>query len=187
MTDIRQGSLLGERLIPISKGGSSDIFQTPAYAFDYIFPYIDRSLIIWESAAGHGMLADGIQSRGFGVVRSDIMTDQNFFEYQPEKWDVQITNPPYSIKDDWIERSYKLGKPFALLMPVSALHSTKRCNLFREHGISLVIPPKRVNFVTPSKQGSGAWFPVMWFCHGLNMPDQIIFAKDSISIEQIGE
>ena len=187
MTDVRQGSLLGERLIPISKGGSSDIFQTPPHAFDYISPYIDRGLIVWESATGHGMLADAIKSRGFEVVRSDIMTDQNFFEYQPDKWDVQITNPPYSIKDDWIERSYKLGKPFALLMPVSALHSTKRCNLFREHGISLVIPPKRINFVTPSKQGSGAWFPVMWFCHGLNMPDQIIFAKDSISIEQIGE
>lgn len=172
------GSLLGERLIPMNGCGTSDIFQTPREAFVYLQPYIDKTFVIWESAAGRGLLAKSMMDFGYDVLMSDIITGQNYFTYEPECYDIQITNPPYSIKDKWLERCYDLGKPFALLLPISALHSRFRCNLYRKYGVQLIIPPKRINFVTPSGRGSGAWFAVAWFCWRLALENNIVFAED---------
>ena len=36
-------------------------------------------------------------------------------------YDGVITNPPYSLKDKFIEHCYELDKPFALLLPVTAI------------------------------------------------------------------
>ena len=53
--------------------------------------------------------------------------------------------------------------------------------LYSKHGIQLIIPNKRINFVTPSGKGSGAWFQVAWFCWGLNLPKDLNFVKLSQS------
>jgi hypothetical protein len=173
-------TLLDNCLIPNVKFGSSDIFQTPPEAIDYLIPYLPKDIVVWESASGYGLLAKRISEHGYLVTVSDIIDGNDFFKYEPKiRWDVQITNPPYSIKDEWLERSYELGKPFALLLPVNALHSVKRCRMFREKGLQLVIPPRRINFVTPSGEGSGAWFPVMWFCYGLNLENDLNFAEET--------
>jgi hypothetical protein len=172
-------TLLKNHLIPNVQHGSSDIFQTPPDAVGYLAPYLLDGMVIWESASGYGLLARCLREHGHTVITSDIMTGQDFFEYEPDDfWDIQITNTPYSIKDKWLKRSFEIGKPFALLLPVNALHSVGRCNMFREHGIQLVIPPKRINFITPSGEGSGAWFPVMWFCYKLELENDLIFAED---------
>jgi hypothetical protein len=168
---------LKTRLIHDTKNKSSDIFQTPKDAVDVLAPFLPKKQIIWESAAGLYLLAKHLSGYGHTVYTSDILTGQDFFNYEPEiNWDIQITNPPYSIKDDWLERSYKLGKPFALLLPINSLHSVRRCDLFRQFGIQLIIPPKRINFITPSGEGTGAWFPVAWFCYGLGLEHDLTFA-----------
>ena len=148
------------------KNKSSDIFQTPNIAVDYLLPYIQKNHhVVWESACGNFMIKDYLIEKGYSVYGTDIIDGIDFFKYEPEfSYDVQITNPPYSLKDDWLERSYKLGKPFALLLPVNSLHSVRRCKMFREYGLQLIIPPRRINFITPTGDGTGAWFPVIWFC-----------------------
>ena len=182
-----QGSLLGERLIPMSKGGSSDIFQTPPEAFAYLRPYIDKSFVVWESAAGKGMLANAMRNSGYDVIDSDILAGQNYFTYEPDYYDIQITTPPYSLKNKWLERCYQIGKPFALLLSVSSLHSAFRCNLYRKYGLQLVVPPKRINFITPSGRGSGSWFAVAWFCWRLNLEQDIVFPEPELAFDLEGD
>lgn len=87
-----------------------------------------------------------------------------------------------NCKEKFLERCYELGKPFALLMPLTALESKKRQTLFRKHGIQLIIPDKRINFETPSGKGSGAWFLTAWFCYGLNLPKDINFVTLSTNL-----
>lgn len=155
-----------------------DRCQTPAYALDPLLLWLKPSWTIWECAAGEGGLVIYLQSFGFNVIGSDILTGQNFLTWQPAAWDCIITNPPYSIKYDFIERCYGLSKPFALLMPLETLGASRAQRCFR-NGVETILFDKRVNFKMPNKgySGNGAQFPTAWFTHGLGIGSQLTFAK----------
>lgn len=54
-------------------------------------------------------------SKHWKVVYSHISNGQNFYEYEPKKWDIIISNPPFSKKRLLIERCLSFKKPFCLL------------------------------------------------------------------------
>jgi hypothetical protein len=109
-----------------------------------------------------------------GKIKTTIFY-KDFLTYSPFSFDCIITNPPFSIKEKFIERCYQLGKPFALLLPLTSLESEKRQRLFRQYGLQLIIPNKRYNFETPSGKGGGSWFATAWFTWGLNLPKELNF------------
>jgi hypothetical protein len=156
-----------------------DACQTPAYAIDPLLPYLPEGLNIWEPACGEGLLEDALIDSGFHVVSSDILTGQNFFEYQPDTWDAIVTNPPYSIHFQWLERCYQLGKPFALLLKVEILGTKTAQEMFDQFGIEVIFVNPRINFKMPHKgwDGGGSQFPTAWFTFGLRIGKQITFAK----------
>lgn len=164
--------------MPPKKSGSSDIFYTPPHAVRYITKYIPKSWKIWENAKGTNQIVNVLEEDGYNVIGTDINDGFDFMDTLmplPE-FDCVLTNPPFSIKDKWLERCYSLNKPFALLLPLTALGEQKRVAMFKKNGIQLLMPPERINFGTPSGQGSGAWFYSAWFCHGLDLPSQITFS-----------
>jgi hypothetical protein len=156
-----------------------DACQTPAYAIDPLLPYLVEGWNIWEPAAGEGYLEGALYDSGFSVIPSDILTGQNFFEFEPDSWDCLITNPPFSVKYKWLERCYQLGKPFALLMPVETLGTKSAAVLFEEFGTEIIFVRPRINFKMPNKgwDGGGAQFPVAWYTWKLNIGRAMIFAK----------
>jgi len=120
-----------------------------------------------------------IREAGYKVIPSDLLIGQNFFSYQPERFDALITNPPYSIKYKWLDRCYDLGKPFALLVPLETLGSAAAQTVIQKHGAEIIFMDKRVDFKMPGHtwQESSAQFPVIWLTHGLNIGRQMTFAK----------
>ncbi len=60
-------------------------------------------------------------------------------------------------------------------MPLTTLEGKKRGELYRQYGIQLLIPNKRINFITPSGEGSGSWFQTAWFTWKLNLPKDLMF------------
>ncbi|MDA8055724.1 MAG: class I SAM-dependent methyltransferase, partial [Thermoplasmatales archaeon] len=100
---------------------------------------------------------------GFEVVTTDIHQGYDFLKFQPEDFDIIVTNPPYSLKDKFLRRAYELGKPFAFLLPLTTLEGRARQAMFASHGISLLIPDRRTNFITPDGKGCGSWFLTAWF------------------------
>lgn len=156
-----------------------DACQTPAYAIDPLLPYLQEGWNIWEPAAGEGYLEGALYDSGFSVTPSDLLTGLNFFEFEPERWDCLITNPPYSVKYKWLERCYQLGKPFALLLPVETLGAESGAVLFRDFGAEVIFIHPRINFKMPNRgwEGGGAQFPTAWFTWGLNIGQQMTFAK----------
>jgi hypothetical protein len=167
----RQGS--------VKKSYIYDQCQTPFYALDPLIPYLSEKGTIWESAAGDGQIAAKLKLSGFQVIATDILTNKNFFEITPQCWDCQVTNPPYSIKYQWLNRSYQLDKPFALLLPLETLGARKGQKLFEDYGIEIILLDKRINFKMPHKgyTGNGAQFPVAWFTYGLGIGQQFVFGK----------
>jgi hypothetical protein len=170
--------------------GTYDECQTPPYALDPLQSKIDwmiyecPSYIIWECAAGKRTLVRHmIHGFGWSVLSTDINDPigfGDFFGIKPEtKNYIIITNPPYSLKYEWLERCYELGSPFALLMPVEMLGTAKGQKLFSRYGIEVIFMSPRVDFYMPHKgyEGAGAQFPVAWFTWKLNLPHQINFAR----------
>ena len=163
------------------KRQSADDFQTPPEALEPLYPYLKKEWVIWEPATGKGNLAKALREwRDWphGVIESDILFSQDFLTWQPkrEHWDCIITNPPFSLKQQFLERCYALGKPFALLLPLTTFETAKRQKLFRENGVEVIFFPKRINFETPNKVAhSSAWFATAWFTHGLKIGKELTF------------
>ncbi|HNQ22443.1 MAG TPA: tRNA (adenine-N(6)-)-methyltransferase [Phycisphaerae bacterium] len=161
---------LGQRY---AKTLSGDDFQTPPEALVPLLPYLPQKWKIWEPAAGKGYLVKALRARGFKVIASDIRDGVDFLSYQPSmKYDMILTNPPYSLKDEFIARVYELGKPFALLLPLYGLESAKRQRYWRQ-GVDILVFDRRINYETPSmKSKSSSDFVSCWFCCGLNIQAQ---------------
>lgn len=161
------------------KSCNYDRCQTPFYALDPLLPHLRREWRIWEPAAGEGNIVTRLSFAGYRVVAGDLLGGENFFQYSPPGWDCQVTNPPYSVKYAWLSRSYQLGKPFALLLPLETLGAAKGQELFERHGVEIILLNKRINFKMPGKGygGGGAQFPTAWFTWGLGIGRQFTFAK----------
>lgn len=157
--------------------GNPDDFQTPPNALTPLLKFIPKDKVVWECASGKGNLVRAFQELGYQVIGSDALTGQSFFLYQPEQYDVIVTNPPFSLKQEFLEHAYCLGKPFAFLLPLTTFESKKRQSLFKKNGVEVIFLDKRVNFETPSGNGSGSWFATAWFTWGLGIGSQIIFEE----------
>ena len=160
--------------------GTYDECQTPPYALDPLIPYLDPFEPIWECAAGERTLANYLIQIGYAVIATDINDKvpggSDFFDI----WygNTIITNPPYSLKYEWLERCYELEFPFALLMPVEMIGTAKAQKLFCKHGVEIIYMTPRVDFLMPHAlwAGHGAQFPVAWYTWKLNLPKEINYA-----------
>ncbi len=158
---------------------SSDDFQTPVHAINPLIPYISCNSLIWECAAGKGNLVTAFRESGRECFGTDIKYDEHDFLTEESRYSYThiVTNPPYSLKNIFLARCYALKKPFALLLPLTTFETPKRQALFREHGVEVIFLPKRINFETPSGQGSGSWFATAWFTWGLGIGQQLTFSE----------
>lgn len=155
-----------------------DRCETPAYALDPLLPFLPASWRIWEPACGSGRIVRALQTRGYAVWGTDLLEGKNFFQHELRTiaWEAIVTNPPYSIKVDWIRRCYELGNPFALLVPVETISLPDVQTLMEQHGADLLLLNKRVNFYMPSGKDGSAQFPVLWFCWRL-LPAPIVYGR----------
>ena len=162
---------------PPMKQDSPDDFQTPKIALKPLIPFLKKDWTIWECAEGKENLVRGLKEFGFNVVGSDILNGHNFLNYQIPIFNCIITNPPFSLKQEFLERCYELKKPFALLLPLTTFETAKRQELFKKYGLQVIFFNKRINFITPSGKGSGSWFASAWFTWGLNLPKDLNFVE----------
>lgn len=162
---------------PPLRQGSPDDFQTPPIALKPLLPYLGTDWRIWECACGKGNLVRGLLEYAFDVIGTDALGGYDFLTYEPDNYDCIITNPPFKYKQEFLERCYELGKPFALLLPLTTLETRKRQELMRKNGVEIILFDKRINFETPNKVvKSASWFATAWFTSGLNIGSQISYA-----------
>lgn len=161
------------------KSNIYDQCGTPNYALDPLLPYLLKSKTIWESACGEGLIVRRLQSLGFVVTGSDLLQGVDFFDWQPPRFDIQVTNPPFSTKYQWLERSYRIASPFALLMPVDTIGSGKAQRLFDKYGVEIIWMDKRINYKMPNLgySGGGAHFASAWFTWRLGIGRENTYAK----------
>lgn len=158
-----------------------DEIYTPRYAIKPLLKYLPKNITIWECTDyGSSNITKVLQEENYKVITTH-KKDFDFLKETPDfDFDMIITNPPYSLKDDFIKKCYEYNKPFALLLPITGLEGIKRGKMFRENGIELMVLDKRVEFmenmIENYNKKSGNWFNTSWFCWKL-LPKELIFEE----------
>lgn len=156
----------------------SDEVYTPSYAVKPLLKYVDQNMIIWcPFDTEESEYVKEFQKAGNKVIFSHIDNGQNFFEYEPEKYDVIISNPPFSIKDDILKRLNELGKPYAMLFPLPTLQGQKRFDFLKNS--QALIFDKRINFFKDYQTKEiqkGISFASIYICKNF-LPKDLIFEK----------
>jgi hypothetical protein len=175
---------------PPLKTNNMDDFQTPKEAIYPLLPYLKKDWLIWECACGKGNIYNALNGFGYNVIATDILQGEDFLKWQPKRYDCIITNPPYTIKEKFLERCYQLGKPFALLLPLTTFETAKRQHLLKKYGVQVIFFDKRIEFETPNQKqkGSKSWFATAWFTNWLDLPETLNFVKfDHPNQKKIGD
>ena len=162
---------------------ASDEVYTPDYAVKPILKFLKPGSVIWcPFDTENSEYVKIFKEAGYKVIYSHIDNGQNFFEFEPkEDYDVIISNPPFSIKDDILRRLNELDKPYAMLMPLPALQGQKRFKYLK--GSQALIFDKRINYFKDYKTKEiqkGISFASIYICKDF-LPKDLIFEKIDIA------
>jgi hypothetical protein len=152
----------------------TDELYTPKILVDIITPYVDFKYnddsIIWlPFDTEQSEFAYMCKDNHYNYVASHIDTGQDFFKWEPEKWDFIVSNPPFSKKLDVFKRLIDIGKPFALIMNVMALNYQEIINFFVDYPVELLFVDKKISF-----NGNKSSFASCYVCKDF-LPEQLIF------------
>ena len=159
---------------------ASDEVYTPKYAIQPLIKYLKQfntNAIIWcPFDMEYSNYVKVLSEEGFKVIHSHIDEGKNFFFYEPEcEYDIIISNPPFSQKDNVLKRLYELNKPYAMLLPVPTLQGQTRFPYLKD--IQYLGFDKRINYykdLDMTKTQDGVSFGSCYLCRKFLPRDLII-------------
>jgi hypothetical protein len=100
----------------------NDEYYTPEYGVRIIEPYLKEEWkTIWcPFDKEWSKYVKIFKELGYNVIYTHIDEGQDFLTYKPDfDFDVIISNPPFSIKNEVIKKCREYNKPYCLLLPYS--------------------------------------------------------------------
>ena len=110
----------------------------------------------------------------------DILPNQVIYDKEVDffknnfHYDILLSNPPFSIAKQILEKLKELNKHFILLLPSSRICTQYMRRLFKDE-LQIIIPKKRINFITDDQRKKYCNFDCFWYCHGIGMPSDIVW------------
>lgn len=166
-----------------------DFFETPRHAVEAIRTYIPEHVsIIWEPTYGKGAIGRVLEEWGYVVIKTDkypktedtvqcdFLTDDRTFSLWLTMCDMIIFNPPFSYKTEFLQRVLETGKPFLFICPITIMETRTRFNLFREHELSVLNLPNRVNYLGKGDGKNKVFFHSVWVMKHPDYKNQILYA-----------
>ena len=162
-------------------GSRNDEFYTPYYAIKPILKYIKPNSTIWcPFDEDKSLYVKTLRAEGHTVINTHINYGENFFEIDVPECEYIVSNPPYSLKAEVLERLFEIGKPFAMLLGVVGLfESQRRFKMFRDNDFEVMYLNLRVDYfqdydeIKPPKNPP---FSSVYVCHKM-LPKQIVFEE----------
>ena len=159
---------------------ASDEVYTPKYAIQPLIKYLKQfntNAIVWcPFDMEYSNYVKVLNEEGFEVIHSRIDEGKNFFFYEPEcEYDIIVSNPPFSQKDNVLKRLYELNKPYAMLLPVPTLQGQTRFPYLKD--IQYLGFDKRINYykdLDMTKTQDGVSFGSCYLCRNFLPRDLII-------------
>ena len=153
--------------------GKNDECYTPYYAVEPILEYVPKNAIVWCPFDKEDSEFVKQISKSNKVVYSHIDFGQDFFSYEPTKWDIIISNPPFTKKRDFFERALSFNKPFALIMTNTWLNDSAPKQIFIDKELQLLMFTHRMLFIQNGKIDTRITFSSSYYCWNF-LPKQII-------------
>lgn len=143
-----------------------DFYPTPPECTIALLNFLEEQMLlretdtIWEPACGNNAMVDVIRDRGYHAIGTDIVNGWDYLAADiQDNYEWIITNPPFLLAQQFIERSIAKKKPFAMLLKSQYWHSAKRRKLFIKHPPLFVLPLTwRPDFLGKGK----SMMDVMW-------------------------
>ena len=139
--------------LDIVANSNNDEFYTPKYAIYPLLKYIKTNSTVWcPFDTEKSNFVKVLSEYGCNVIYTHLENGDNFFDYgtlikQIPKCDYIISNPPYSLKGEVLERLFEIGKPFAMLVGVVGLfESQKRFEMFKNNDFEIMYFNKRIAY-----------------------------------------
>lgn len=154
----------------------SDEIFTPEVAVYPLLKYLPKNIKVWECADTKegGNITKILKDSCIEVISTSIHNGIDFFNCDIPDCSHIITNPPFSLKNEFIKKCYEIQKPFALLLPIQTLDTQERFDLFKRYGIEIIVLNKRIKYI--GYKSSSPPFASAWFCYRI-LPEKLIFEE----------
>ena len=158
---------------PQNSRNAADFYATPRECTNALidnFDWLFRGGRIWEPACGDGAISKVLEERCFEVISTDIH-DRGYgigfvdFLKSDRQCSSIITNPPFNLAADFIDRCSKKEVPFAMLLKSTFWHAAKRQKLFEQTKPMAVIAMTWRPAMSPER-GKSATMDFIWTVWG---------------------
>ena len=167
--------------------GNNDECYTPDYGVEPILKYIPEGDIVWcpfDKEDSQFVIQISKQNK---VIRSHLESGQDFFDYEPDEWDMIVSNPPFTDKRKFFERALYFNKPFALIMTNTWLNDSAPKQLFKDKDLQLLMFDKRMKFVSPDgRDNDKITFSSSYYCWNF-LPKQIIMEELKVPKKKVSQ
>ena len=136
-------STLGASNHVADKRAANDYYATDPRAVEMLLQMETFAPVIWEPACGEGHISKVLQAHGYEVISTDLIyrgfgdpEPLNFLEETIDGFEGDIiTNPPYSVGLQFVERALESVRPggkVAMFLTVNFLEGKRRGELFKK-------------------------------------------------------
>jgi len=115
------------------KRKKSDFYETPFSLTEQLLDKEDLFEPILEPACGMGAITKVLSKRYKDIISYDLSTGTDFLN-ETRKFRTIITNPPFSLAFEFIQKAKELCPNCYFLLPLSYLHGKKRFDLLYSYG-----------------------------------------------------
>ena len=112
-----------------------DQYETPSWVTLALVSHLPEiNGVIWGPASGRGKMVAALRQAGFDVMGSGITEGVDFLRHAPPQTGIRaiITNPPYALAREFIERALHFDdvRVIAMLLRTDFDHAATRAHLF---------------------------------------------------------
>lgn len=165
-----------------------DIYYTPSRYIKPLFQIIDKSNLIFDPASGAGNIINPFLEEGYRAIGSDITEGKDFLStlFPLPEFDIIVTNPPFSKKNEFLKRALEIGKPFCFYLPSSSIETRERIELITQNNLQIISFGERTSFIKINGQvDDRPASECFWFCYKMNLSRDINYIKlNKISNEE---
>lgn len=157
----------------------SDFYPTPVDATESLVPALQSLGVkrVWEPACGDGRLSRVLEWHGMEVTSTDIRehsgygyggldflteTPMSKWGWDVEPFDAIITNPPFKLSVQFIERARSLAPVVVMMLKSNYWHAVRRSTLFDNHRPKIVLPLTWRPAFLEKERGKSPLMDVLW-------------------------
>lgn len=156
--------------------GKNDECYTPRYGVEPLLEFLEpyKNKIIWcPFDDENSEFVKVFKEEGYQVVYSHIKYGQNYYTYEPDNWDVMISNPPFTNKAEIFKRALSFNKPFALLMTITWLNDATPAKVFKNKELQILSFNERMEFKNRNQKKQISFLSA-YFCFNF-LPKNFLF------------